>query len=102
MDVRELEQIRKIVTAAAGIFGKIDILVNNAGINRPMPGLEVSAENWEDHFNTNVRGGFFVAQTAAPYMIKNGWDRIIFISSQSGLVGIPGQPVYCSTKGAAI
>ncbi|MEI6387532.1 MAG: SDR family oxidoreductase [Spirochaetota bacterium] len=31
-----------------------------------------------------------------------GWGRIIFISSQSGLVGIPGQPVYCSTKGAVI
>ena len=30
------------------------------------------------------------------------WGRIIWISSQSGLVGIPGQPVYCSTKGAVI
>ncbi|MDD5597060.1 MAG: SDR family oxidoreductase [Victivallaceae bacterium] len=102
LDVREIGQIRKIVDMAAEKFGKIDILVNNAGINRPAPGLEVSAENWEDHFNTNVRGGFFAAQAAAPYMIKNGWGRIIFISSQSGLIGIPGQPVYCSTKGAVI
>jgi 2-deoxy-D-gluconate 3-dehydrogenase len=102
MDVRDIEQIRKVVNTVAEKLGKIDILVNNAGINRPAPGLEVSAENWENHFNTNVRGGFFAAQAAAPYMIKNGWGRIIFISSQSGLIGIPGQPVYCATKGAVI
>jgi 2-deoxy-D-gluconate 3-dehydrogenase len=35
-------------------------------------------------------------------MLSRGWGRIIFIASQSGLVGIPGQPVYCSSKGAVI
>ena len=98
MDVRDLPQIREVF----GKCGRIDIVVNNAGINRPSPGLEVTPENWDDHFNTNVRGGFFVAQAAAPAMIENGWGRIIFISSQSGLIGIPGQPVYCATKGAVI
>jgi len=102
MDVRDLEQIRKGVAAAEGEFGRIDIAVNNAGINRPTPGLEVTQENWDDHFNTNVRGGFFVAQAVARGMIERGWGRIIFISSQSGLIGIPGQPVYCASKGAVI
>ncbi len=98
MDVRDLARIREVFEKC----GRTDIVVNNAGINRPSPGLEVTPENWDDHFNTNVRGGFFVAQAAAPAMIENGWGRIIFISSQSGLIGIPGQPVYCSTKGAVI
>ncbi len=102
MDVRDLEQIRTGVSAAAEQLGGLDIVVNNAGINRPMAGLEVTAENWDDHFATNVRGGFFVAQEAAKIMIPRGWGRIIFISSQSGLIGIPGQPVYCSSKGAII
>jgi 2-deoxy-D-gluconate 3-dehydrogenase len=35
-------------------------------------------------------------------MIAQQWGRIIWVSSQSGLVGIPGQPVYCSTKGGII
>ena len=35
-------------------------------------------------------------------MMDNHFGRIIFISSQSGLVGVPGQPVYCATKGAII
>lgn len=102
IDVRELDQIEKGVKAVLDEFGRLDILVNNAGINRPTPGLDVTKENWDDHFDTNVRGGFFMSRAVAPSMIENGWGRIIFISSQSGLIGIPGQPVYCSTKGAVI
>jgi NAD(P)-dependent dehydrogenase (short-subunit alcohol dehydrogenase family) len=102
MDVRRMDRVRSGVAMVLARIGKIDIVVNNAGINRPTPGLEVDEENWDDHFATNVKGGFFVAQAAAPDMIGRGWGRIIFISSQSGLIGIPGQPVYCSTKGAVI
>jgi 2-deoxy-D-gluconate 3-dehydrogenase len=102
MDVRDLDQVRAGVAVAERELGRVDILVSNAGINRPLPGLEVTEENWNDHFNTNVRGGFFVAQAAAKGMITRNWGRVIFISSQSGLVGIPGQPVYCATKGAVI
>jgi NAD(P)-dependent dehydrogenase (short-subunit alcohol dehydrogenase family) len=102
MDVRDIEAVRQGIKDVEEEFGKIDIVVNNAGINRPAAGLDVDEENWNDHFNTNVRGGFFAAQAAAPGMIERGWGRIIWISSQSGLIGIPGQPVYCSTKGAVI
>ncbi|HEX3720863.1 MAG TPA: SDR family oxidoreductase [Verrucomicrobiae bacterium] len=102
VDVRDLDQIKKGIALAEESFGRIDILVNNAGINRPLPGLEVTLDNWEDHFKTNVRGGFFLTQAVAPGMVARRWGRIIFISSQSGLIGIPGQPVYCATKGAVI
>ena len=102
IDVRDMDQIKTGVKLVTETFGRIDILVNNAGINRPTPGLEVTPDNWDDHFNTNVRGGFFMAQAVAPGMMANGYGRIIFVSSQSGLIGIPGQPVYCSSKGAVI
>ena len=102
MDVRNLDQICESVAAVESEFGHVDILVNNAGINRPTPGLEVDQENWDDHFNTNVRGGFFCTQAVVPKMIEQKFGRIIFISSQSGLIGIPGQPVYCASKGAVI
>ena len=102
LDVRDTGQRESAVLQAEQEFGAIDILVNNAGINRPANGLEVTEEAWDDHFATNVKGGFFLAQRVAPRMIANGWGRVIWISSQSGLIGIPGQPVYCSTKGAVI
>jgi 2-deoxy-D-gluconate 3-dehydrogenase len=102
LDVRDLAQIHDGVAAVHREFGKLDILVNNAGINRPTPGLDADEANWDDHYATNVKGGFFLAQAAARLMIPRQYGRIIFISSQSGLIGIPGQPVYCSTKGAVI
>lgn len=102
LDVRELDQIPRALAEVERTFGRLDILINNAGINRPSPGLEVTPSEWEDHFNTNVRGGFFLAQAAGKGMVARKWGRIIFISSQSGLIGIPGQPVYCATKGAVI
>ncbi|MCK5878813.1 MAG: SDR family oxidoreductase [Holophagae bacterium] len=102
LDVRDVASLDAIIENLSHEFGSIDILVNNAGINRPKAGLDVTEENWDDHYNTNIKGGFFLAQKLAPAMIEQGWGRIIWISSQSGLIGIPGQPVYCSTKGAVI
>jgi len=102
IDICDLEQIRKGVASVEAALGRIDILLNNAGINRPAAGLDVTEENWDAVFDTNVKGQFFMAQAVARPMIARGWGRIIFISSQSGLVAIAGQPVYCSGKGAVI
>jgi len=102
MDVRDVNHIKAAVASIGSRLGRVDILVNNAGINRPTPAVEVSIENWEDHFNTIVRGGFFCAQAVAPAMMEQHFGRIIFISSQSGLIGIPGQAVYCAAKGALV
>ncbi len=102
MDVRDLQQQSAGIEAVRAAFGGVDILVNNAGINHPAPGLEVTEAEWDDHYATNVKGGFFLAQRVAPMMIERAWGRIIWVSSQSGLVAIPGQPVYCSSKGAVV
>jgi len=102
MDVRDLQQITTAIAEVQERFGGVDILINNAGINRPTKALEVDMFNWDDHFNTIVRGGFFCAQAVAPRMMEKHFGRIIFISSQSGLIGIPGQTVYCAAKGALV
>jgi NAD(P)-dependent dehydrogenase (short-subunit alcohol dehydrogenase family) len=102
MDVRDMQQKATGVEAVKAALGGVDILVNNAGINRPAPGLEVTEAEWDDHYSTNIKGGFFLAQRVAPMMIERGWGRVIWVSSQSGLVAIPGQPIYCSSKGAVL
>lgn len=102
LDVRIQSDIDRCAGEVLTRFGSVDILVNNAGINRPSSGLDITEAEWDDHFATNVRGGMFLAQALAPGMITRQWGRIVWISSQSGLVGIPGQPTYCSTKGAVI
>jgi 2-deoxy-D-gluconate 3-dehydrogenase len=102
MDVRDLAQIREGVEAVQRELERIDIVVNNAGILHTAAGLDVTEELWDDHYNTNVKGGFFVAQAAAKGMIDRRWGRVIFMASQYGLIGIPGQVAYCSAKGAVI
>ncbi|MCC7496203.1 MAG: glucose 1-dehydrogenase [Bryobacterales bacterium] len=102
LDVRDALQRAGAVRRAIEAFGTVDILVNNAGINRPASGLDVTEDLWNEHFETNLKGGFFLGQLIAPLMIERQWGRMIWISSQSGLIGIPGQPVYCATKGAVI
>lgn len=102
LDITDPAQIAAAVATVRERLGRLDIVVNNAGLNRPAPGLEVTPELWDEHFAVNVKGGFFVAQAAARLMIEQGYGRVIFISSQSGVVAIPGQPVYCSSKAAIL
>ncbi|MHB0877936.1 MAG: SDR family NAD(P)-dependent oxidoreductase [Anaerolineae bacterium] len=102
LDIRSAAQRDAGVAAVQAEFGHLDILVNNAGINRPMGPLEVTEDNWDDHFATNVKGGFFLAQRAAPAMIEQGWGRIIFMASQAGIVALPGMPAYCTSKAAVV
>lgn len=102
LDVRDPSNWAAQKAAIRNKLGIIGILVNNAGINRPAPGLQLTESEWDDHFATNARGGFFLAQQIAPEMMEQRWGRVIWISSQSGLVGVPGQPAYCSSKGAVV
>lgn len=103
LNIRRQEDIAAAMDAIGEAYGRLDIVVNNAGMNRPTFGLDLTPEIWDEHFETNIKGGFFVAQAAVKrFMIPQGYGRVIFISSQSGLVGIPGQPAYCASKGAII
>lgn len=100
MDVADLASITRGVERSVEQFGRLDILVSNAGVNQPAPALELDPESWDRHFTVNVRGSFFAAQAAARHMVKAGYGRIIFISSQSGISAIRNQAAYCATKAA--
>lgn len=102
MDVRDMKQIERGSKEVLKKFKRVDILVNNAGISHSQPALELTEENWDNHYLTNVKGAFFLTQKIAPTMMKQKWGRIIFIASQAGFIGIPNQTAYCSSKGAVI
>lgn len=80
----------------------VDVLVNNAGIFEPQPVFEISDEEWQRFFETNVLSGVRLARHYAPRMVRRGWGRVLFISSESGLL-IPTEMVhYGTTKSAQI
>lgn len=100
MDMLDLSQISSAVDTVVGEFGRLDILVNNAGVS-PMDHAEnVTEANFDLTLGVNVKGVFFASQAAGRAMIRQGFGRIISLSSQAGFVALPSESVYCMTKAA--
>lgn len=99
LDVRDVSQIQSWVASVAATFGRLDILVNNAGLGANHPTLAVSEAEWDDMMAVNLKGLFFCCQAAGRLMLPQGAGRIINISSQASVVGIPDHAVYCASKG---
>jgi NAD(P)-dependent dehydrogenase (short-subunit alcohol dehydrogenase family) len=79
-----------------------DILVNNLGIFEPKPFLEIPDEDWRRFFEVNVLSGVRLARAYFPGMAKQGWGRIVFMSSESA-VQIPAEMIhYGMTKTAQL
>jgi NAD(P)-dependent dehydrogenase (short-subunit alcohol dehydrogenase family) len=78
-----------------------DILVNNLGIFEPKPFGEISDADWLRFFETNVMSGVRMSRHYLPGMVAQGWGRVVFISSESGL-HIPTEMIhYGMTKTAS-
>jgi NAD(P)-dependent dehydrogenase (short-subunit alcohol dehydrogenase family) len=81
---------------------KLDILVNNLGIYESKPFTEASDDDWRRYFEVNVMSGVRLARGYLPAMLKQNWGRIIFISSESGVV-VPAEMIhYGMTKSAQL
>jgi NAD(P)-dependent dehydrogenase (short-subunit alcohol dehydrogenase family) len=100
MDVRDLGQITSAVEAAVADLGRLDLLVNNAGLGPANKAEDVTEDDYDLTFDVNVKGTFFASQAAGRAMIRQGFGRIINLSSQAGFVALPTESVYCATKAA--
>lgn len=99
----KLEDLKSLVEATVGKFGRVDVLVNNAGTN-PIFGPVVNADDraWDKIFEVNVRGFFFLAKEVFPHMMDQGGGSIINMASVAGLRPTPGLGVYSISKAAVI
>ncbi len=88
----------RIVEAALDNFGRIDIVVTAAGILRDRMFHNMAEEEWDDVVAVHLKGTFSVVRHAAPHFRKQRGGRIITFSSESGLVGFPGQANYGAAK----
>lgn len=80
----------------------VDILVNNLGIYEPKPFADISDEDWLRLFQTNVMSGVRLSRHYLPRMLQRNWGRIIFISSESGVMTPPEMIHYGVTKSAQL
>ncbi len=81
---------------------RVDILVNNLGIYEMKDFAAITDADWRRYFEVNVLSGARLARAYFPRMLERNWGRIIFISSESGLV-TPGEMIhYGMTKTAQL
>jgi NAD(P)-dependent dehydrogenase (short-subunit alcohol dehydrogenase family) len=93
------------VQGAETVFARVpevDIVVNNLGIYERKAFFEISDADWLRLYETNVLSGVRFARHYAPGMVRNGWGRILFVSSESAL-NIPKEMIhYGMTKTAQL
>lgn len=102
-DVSIPAQVADMVREAADQLGRIDILVNNAGILSATSIEALREDEWDRVMAINVKSAVFASQQALPWMIRQGWGRIINISSLSGRMGgVSAGCAYSASKAALI
>lgn len=99
MDLRDVGSISSAFSRIMERFGRIDVLVNNAGMGNPIPAENITETDWDWMMDLNLKGSFFCCREAGRAMLRQGKGRIVNISSQASVVAIPGEAVYCASKG---
>ena len=79
----------------------IDILVNNVGIYTSKSFFETTDIEWQHQFEVNVMSGVRLSRYFLPKMIKSGWGRILFVSSECASL-VPSDLISYSTTKATI
>ena len=111
LDVTDIDSIKSAVAHAETEVGSIDILVNNSGVSTTKRVQDVTEDDFDFVFNTNVKGSFFVAQEVGKRMLARAkgvapgtytGGRIINIASVVGLKALPQIATYAMSKAAVI
>jgi len=98
-DVTDPESVRAAINTVVQKFGGIDILVNNAGNYETVEFKDLTLQNWDAIFATNVRGPFLVSKEALPHL-RQRRGHIIHLGSLGGLRPWTSHAHYCSSKAA--
>jgi len=98
-DVGSETDVERMVAETVTAFGGVDIMVNNAGIEKQIPLLETSQEDWERILRTNLTGTFLCLREAGKVMAGGGGGVIVNMSSVHEFIPWPGFAPYCASKG---
>jgi NAD(P)-dependent dehydrogenase (short-subunit alcohol dehydrogenase family) len=100
-DIGDEKLARQLIKEVVGVCGRLDILINNAGEQHPQANPEdISAEQLERTFRTNIFAMFYVTQAALPHLKKG--STIVNTASVTAYKGHPILLDYSSTKGAIV
>jgi NAD(P)-dependent dehydrogenase (short-subunit alcohol dehydrogenase family) len=99
-DISKKEHIERVVADTVKRFGRLDVLVNNAAALIAGTAESHSEAEWDETYDTNVKGLWLLSRAALRHMRKAGKGSIVNISSVVGLVAAKNRVAYSSSKGA--
>jgi 3-oxoacyl-[acyl-carrier protein] reductase len=102
-DVTDNDAVVRAAAESHDAFGRIDILVNSAGITgatAPVPDFPI--DSWLNVIDVNLNGVFYCCRAVLPYMLANGYGRIVNVASVAGKEGNPNASAYSASKAAVI
>jgi 2-dehydro-3-deoxy-L-rhamnonate dehydrogenase (NAD+) len=103
LDVSNAEAVRAAAAQSRDILGRIDILVNSAGITgATVPVWEFPIDSWLKVMDINLNGLFYCCREVIPYMLENGYGRIVNVASVAGKEGNPNASAYSASKAGVI
>lgn len=97
-DIRNNEDIQKVIKATLDRWGRVDVLLNNAGMGHDKSLTYTKVEKIRMEVHLNLIAVIECAQAVVPVMLKQKSGHIINVASIAGLVGVPGSTIYCATK----
>lgn len=101
-DAADADAVQAVYDAAMAEFDQVDILVNNTGVARYVDLVDTTVEDYDWMMDTNMRSTFLFSRLFVPGMLERKSGSVIFVSSQAGVAGFPGEAVYCATKHAQV
>jgi NAD(P)-dependent dehydrogenase (short-subunit alcohol dehydrogenase family) len=97
-DSSRLEDLDSLFTVITGRYGRLDIVVPNAGVGWLTPLGQITEEDYESIFGTNVKGTIFTVQKALPLL--NAGASVVLNGSSASAMGAQAFSVYGATKAA--
>ena len=103
LDLKDIGNVRQVVSAAAGKFSGLSLLVNNAAAIKRMAAVEVSPEDWSEIVHANMAGTYFATTEFGRLRIEAELPgSVVSVGSTHGLFGGANQSLYGISKGGII
>jgi NADP-dependent 3-hydroxy acid dehydrogenase YdfG len=98
LDISDEQQVNEAVAAIARDLGSIEHVVNNAGIGVFKPAQTITATEWEQVMDVNVKGTFLLTKAALPHLLAQKSGHILGIASDVSKRTFPNGSLYCASK----
>ncbi len=97
-DVKQRDDLARLVGLACERYGRLDVLVSNAGIGPISPLDELRVEEWEEMIDVNIKGVLYGIAAALPLFRQQGFGHFVIVASTAGHKTVVNQSVYSGTK----